>query len=264
MKKINYIGIWGAIVIYLIVSLSFVGEKRKNTICSHINVHIIDSTADDLITSKEIKEFVYDLDMDVLGHPIKKINTQYLEQTLTDNAVIRNAEVFFTSNGNLNIEIDQRNPIIRINNQKGQSYYIDQEGFIVPSKATYTSHVLVANGHIKENFEPAKAKRINCNSPGNGVSKEDNICELIEIAKFIENNNFWKAQIEQIYIDSNGEYELIPRVGAHIIKFGTPEKFQEKFRNLKAFYKKGLNNVGWNQYLYINLKYDNQIICTKR
>lgn len=264
MKKIKYIGIWSAIAIYLIVSLSFVGEKRENTICSLVNVHIIDSTADALITSKEIKEYIYDLDMDVLGHPIKKINTQYLEKTLTDNAVIRDAEVFFTSNGNLNIEVDQRNPIIRINNRKGQSYYIDREGFIIPSKSSYTSHVLIANGYIKENFEPAKAKKINCNSPRKEESKEEIICELFEIAKFIENNKFWKAQIEQIYINSKGEYELIPRVGAHIIKFGTPEKYQEKFRNLKAFYKKGLNNVGWNQYLYINLKYDNQIICTKR
>jgi cell division protein FtsQ len=70
--------------------------------------------------------------------------------------------------------------------------------------------------------------------------------------------------VEQIYLNEKGEYELIPRVGAHVVKFGSFENYREKFRNLKAFYKKGLNNVGWNQYLYINLKYDNQIICTKK
>ena len=38
-------------------------------------------------------------------------------------------------------------------------------------------------------------------------------------------------------------------------------------RNLeifKAFYEKGLNNVGWNNYTKINIKFENQIICTKR
>jgi cell division protein FtsQ len=84
------------------------------------------------------------------------------------------------------------------------------------------------------------------------------------MAKFIHNHPFWESQVEQIYLNKKGEYEIVPRVGAHLIKLGTYENYREKFRNLKAFYKKGLNNVGWNQYLIINLKYDNQIICKKR
>jgi cell division protein FtsQ len=32
---------------------------------------------------------------------------------------------------------------------------------------------------------------------------------------------------------------------------------------LMTFYKEGLNKVGWNAYLTINLKYKNQIVCTK-
>jgi cell division protein FtsQ len=94
--------------------------------------------------------------------------------------------------------------------------------------------------------------------------KNFSICEIYELAKFIHNDPFWESQIEQIYRNDKGEYELIPRVGGHLILFGDYENYREKFRNLRAFYRKGLNNVGWNQYLKINLKYDNQIICTKR
>ena len=84
------------------------------------------------------------------------------------------------------------------------------------------------------------------------------------MARFINDHPFWKSQIEQVYVNNKGEYELIPRVGGHLIKLGSHSGYQKKLRNLKAFYLKGLNNVGWNQYLEINLKYDNQIICTKR
>jgi cell division protein FtsQ len=57
---------------------------------------------------------------------------------------------------------------------------------------------------------------------------------------------------------------LIPRVGAHIIKFGKFDHHLIKFRKLKAFYTEGLNHIGWNDYEIINLKYANQIICKKK
>jgi cell division protein FtsQ len=33
---------------------------------------------------------------------------------------------------------------------------------------------------------------------------------------------------------------------------------------LEKFYKYGLSQAGWNKYYYINLEFDNQIICKKR
>mgnify|MGYP000956836569 FL=1 len=42
------------------------------------------------------------------------------------------------------------------------------------------------------------------------------------------------------------------------------ENYKKKFRNLRAFYLQGLNNVGWNKYEKISLRFDNQVICTKR
>jgi cell division protein FtsQ len=47
------------------------------------------------------------------------------------------------------------------------------------------------------------------------------------------------------------------------VVFGSIENYEEKFRNLEAFYKKGLPVSGWNLYKEINLKYKNQIVCTK-
>ena len=33
---------------------------------------------------------------------------------------------------------------------------------------------------------------------------------------------------------------------------------------LEKFYKYGLSQAGWNKYSYINVEFDNQIICKKR
>jgi len=65
-------------------------------------------------------------------------------------------------------------------------------------------------------------------------------------------------------VNEANEFELIPRVGAHLILFGSIDNYERKFRNLKIFYEQGLNNIGWNKYEKINLKFDNQIVCTKK
>ena len=55
-----------------------------------------------------------------------------------------------------------------------------------------------------------------------------------------------------------------PRVGDHIVYLGKLDQFEDKLDRLKVFYKKALNEVGWNKYSRISLEFNNQIICTKR
>jgi cell division protein FtsQ len=263
LKRLKNIALWTAVLGYLVISLSFTGEKRRNTICSSIRVRIVDSLQDQFVTEKGIKDQIHELDIKVLGEPVKNINTKQLEQYLNEKENIRNTEVFFTADGDLHVEINQRNPIVRIINQRGQSYYIDEEGAIIPMSGNYSSHVLIAAGNIREFFEVAKTDWLKCPQDYEG-NINYSLCEIYDMARFIHNHPFWESQIEQIYRNDKGEYELVPRVGSHLIILGEYERYREKFRNLKAFYEKGLNNVGWNQYLKINLKYDNQIICTKR
>ena len=65
-------------------------------------------------------------------------------------------------------------------------------------------------------------------------------------------------------MNGNGEFELIPRVGAQVIEFGKAVDMEEKFEKLWILYNEGFHNTGWNQYERINLKYKNQAVCTKR
>jgi cell division protein ftsQ len=72
--------------------------------------------------------------------------------------------------------------------------------------------------------------------------------------------------------------ELVPRVGQHVVFIGyLPQAANTKERNekiadyvnkkltrLEKFYKYGLSQVGWNKYSYIDLEFDNQIICKKK
>jgi len=102
-----------------------------------------------------------------------------------------------------------------------------------------------------------------CVATGN-ITKEYAKKNLMELAKFIYEDDFWDKQIEQIHVTSNREIELYPRVGEHIIVLGTAENFRKKLDNLMVFYKNGLSKTGWNKYSIINLSYNGQIVCTKK
>jgi cell division protein FtsQ len=84
------------------------------------------------------------------------------------------------------------------------------------------------------------------------------------VVKVIEQSEFWKAQIEQINVTKDGQVELVPRVGNHLLLLGTPDDVENKLDRLMNFYRNGLDNVGWNKYRTISVAYENQVVCKKR
>jgi len=90
------------------------------------------------------------------------------------------------------------------------------------------------------------------------------LIDLFKLSSFITQDQFLKAQIEQIYVTKTGEFELIPKVGRHLIIFGGIEDMENKFDKLLVFYHQGMNKTGWDKYKTINLKFENQVVCSKK
>jgi cell division protein FtsQ len=90
------------------------------------------------------------------------------------------------------------------------------------------------------------------------------IRELYRMAIILQSNPVWDALVEQIYVEDNGEWILIPRAGGFEILFGMPVNMETKMKRVDSFIKKYLPKMGWDRYSRINLKFDNQIICTKK
>jgi cell division protein FtsQ len=133
-----------------------------------------------------------------------------------------------------------------------QDFYIDKNGLKIPTSENFTARVLVANGLIPENFSG------NVDTIKTRLGKE-----LFQTALFIKNDTLWNDQIEQIYVTEAGIMELVPRVGNHRIILGNADSLEVKFRNLLAFYKKAIPQVGWDTYKSINIQYFNQVVCEK-
>ncbi len=242
MKKVSKIVKWGFFIAFFPVVFAFVANGKSKIVCSDIHVEVTDSLRSGFVTPDQIKNALLTQYPKILGNSVESINCEDIELYLKKHQAIKQCEAFCTVNGILNIYIGQRTPLLRVFSGY-DSYYIDTDGNKMPLFDQYTAHILVLSGH---------------------VDMLDSLNNVIEFAHFIKDNPFWDAQIEQIYVEKTGEFSLAPRVGDQIIYLGSLDRYQEKMRNLYALYTQGLNPREWNNYKEINLKFEGQIICTKR
>ncbi len=92
--------------------------------------------------------------------------------------------------------------------------------------------------------------------------------KLLTFVKNLAEDDFWNAQIVQINLTEGiaghqPEVELVPRAGAHVIRLGHLDDVEAKLDKLMLFYRHVLDYEGWNCVRYIDLRFDNQIVCTK-
>ncbi|RYE27152.1 MAG: cell division protein FtsQ [Sphingobacteriaceae bacterium] len=249
-KPVLFGTIWAVCLGGLFILMSFIGIKRASMLCREVKVYIPGNQY--FVDRQEINSILHVGNNTLVGKKLEDINIQQLEKTLQANPFIEFAKVFADMDGVINVEVRQRQPILRIMNRFGQDFYVDQYGLKIPLSANFTAPVLVATGTIDEVF----INRIDTLHTAMAKS-------LFETANYIRRDSLWDAQIEQIYVNANHEIELIPRVGNQRILLGNTDSLDKKFKNLLIFYQKAIPKVGWDAYKVINIKYANQVVAIK-
>lgn len=241
-KRSAFISAWVlAASTFVVVFGSSIANQRVK-FCNDIQIHIDHDTGLYFVDTKDVKEMILSYCGDSLPDMnIKDIDFSNMEISLEKNPYIENAEIYSNIKGTINVEIEQKEPLIRVVNNKGVSYYISKNGEKIPLSSKFTARVVVATGQ---------------------VDTADND-RLFRLAQYIDKDEFWKAQFEQIYVNEDGEIELVPKMGNHFILIGEVERLAEKFEKLRIFYDEVIKNVDASDYRVINVKFKDQIVCTK-
>lgn len=239
------------ILIFLILTVgtflafAFKKSNQVNLIhkCKGVIVEITNTEISKFVDSDITRMQIIKSEFNPIGKTLSEINTFELEQDiLKKNDYINSVNVFITNQDQLKVKIEQKRPIIRIipNNKSG--YYLDQNFKKLSLVKDHAAYILTASGTITNE------------------EMENKLCQL---AQYIENDNFWNAQISQIYVCEEQEIHLITRVGNHKVTIGDISDIDKKLNRLMTFYIEGLNKYGWNKYSNINLKFKDQVICSK-
>lgn len=232
-----------AIAMYLVLAISvFNKPQNKASVCTEVNIYISDNIMKGFLTANDVKQILENEKIYPLERDMQLVDTREIENILTRNPFVDKAQCYKTEGGHVCINLTQRMPVVRVKADNGDDYYVDNHGSIMPN-TRYVSNLIIATGSISRNY----AKRT-----------------LTRIANHIIHDEFWQNQVVQINVLADGSMEIVPRVGEHIIYLGRPTYVAKKLERVQKFYKYGLSQAGWNKYDYINVEFNNQIICTHR
>ena len=270
MKKLNFrkiliIVLWIIGLSGLFASLAFATGKEKNVVAENLYVSVNNTEVNSFIDEEDVKEFFKDRNDSILHATLKNIDVNGLEKALNSHPAVENADIAVDVNGDVTIDVTQRTPLVRVMNMDGESYYIDNKSKLMPLSDKYTARVLIATGYIIEPFASRYQFPVTTIAKHEVFSKVSVLDDIYNISEYITKDSVLASLIHQINVTPDKELELYPAIGNHKIIFGEAKDFEEKFEKLKMFYTEGLNKTdGWNKYSIINIKYKNQVVCTKK
>jgi cell division protein FtsQ len=259
MKKILHISFMAILMAGFILLVAFTDREHHGKSYKSFSIEVLNPAEQSLITLEEIRELVKKNFGMIDGSPIAGIDLMELERTVLVNPYVSSCEVYQTIGGDLVMKARVREPLVRIINQDRQQFYLDLNGWAMPLSPAHPTLVPVANGKIADHYVSLEKSE----KPLSSFLDTSVIHLIYYVAFHISRDPFLKSFIDQIYINDRSEIELVPKIGSQQIILGDGSDPKEKLENLKTFYQKVMSKMDWNVYKVINLKYKNQVVCSK-
>jgi cell division protein FtsQ len=250
IRKILFVSMWLVIGSGMLVLLIAAMDKQKKELCKGYEIKIKADTASAFFLDKEgvSKLLKASVKGNIKGKAKASFNLLDMEQALERNVWIKDAQLYFDNHAMLHVSVEERVPVARVFTMNGKSFYMDEAGHAMPLSDKTISKVPVFTGFPDKKF----------------LRKEDSVLvkDINSVATYISNHPFWNSQVSQVDI-VNGEFEIVPVVGRHIVKFGDGQSIEDKFRRLFAFYQQVSNSVGFDRYKTIDVRFAGQVVGGK-
>ncbi len=239
--QINYNVIKISALLFVVIFLfAFSNQRNKNRkIYGEPEIRFLGKNTL-FITDKAVSKLLIQNQRHVTNQSKDIIDLNALELSLNSNLLIKKAEVFMSVNGKLSVEIEQKRPIARVNTNT--PYYIAEQGNYMPLSPNYSARVPLVTGQIH---------------------KKD-LSTVFEFAKAVDTDEFLKKHVIEIHQNKDKTIDFRVRKSDFKVHLGNLKQLQKKINNFKVFYQKALKDNMLNHYKLVNLKFDKQVICTKK
>jgi cell division protein FtsQ len=230
--------------------IAFSSRKQDGIVCKDIVIDLENIRENHFLDEADVLKLVEGSGQKIIGTSLDYINLKSIETKLKYDKHILDAELFGDLKGNLIVNVELRRPIARIVRENAPDAYIAEDGVIMPVSEKYSSRVVLISGAFTNQLVESE-----------DLTTREEGRQLLDMIEFISEDKFWKAQVAQIDINSQGKIIILPQVTGQQVEFGIADGYEAKFKKLMIFYKEILPQRGWTRYERVNLEYDGQIIA---
>lgn len=185
----------------------------------------------------------------VKGQTLTALNLHEMEAALEKNTWISDAELYVDNQDRLHVTIVEQEPVARIFTVSGNSFYLDKTGKKLPLSDKLSAKVPVFTGY-------PDMKKLN-------AADSALLAKVTAAANYIMADPFWMAQVAQMDITPERNFEMIPVVGNHLVKMGAGEQIDRQFGRLMIFYKEVLSKTGFDRFKVIDVQYKGQVVASR-
>lgn len=229
MKKVLAITISCLFVAYITFILLYLPKQTVQHESPMLELVYMDSLGQYLLPKETVLNFVENADT---------LSASRIENIMKQHVLVEYVECYETNNGHIKCMIWCKEPVLRVLANAG-NFYLCRSGDFLSSEYI----------KVKLPVLTGCADTLMCKT------------WIAQLGTFIHDDPFWSEQVEQINVTGNGNVEIVPRIGKHLIFMGDNSNLENKFERLMNFYNNGLSKIGWNKYSTINLAFQNQIVC---
>lgn len=219
--------------------------QARNQLCAGLEnglVQVNDPANSGFVSADSITAELFPMLDNLTQMRLADVNLGALRKHILSLDKIESAEVTRLNNNQLRVRVTPMVPVARVWPTAGRSYYVNREGKRISAERRFKIDVPQLYGDL----------------PGGSPAA------LLPLLDYLNSDADMNRMVTMISASDSANIILVPAIRGHVINLGDASDIADKFSRLKVFYSKVLPVKGWEFYDTISLKWDNQIVATRR
>ena len=242
MKRLIQYSILVILAVALTVGILWAREKSRGELCTAVDVEVVNADSTSFVTPQGVLTDLKGQGIKIVGKHMGDINASDIEEALKVSPYLENADIVKCQNGKVLIRVSQLVPVMRVFDGE-DSYYLNKAGKRMAATTYYHCDVPVVQGHFTRKYPATR---------------------LLPLIDYVENDSLLHSLVTMFQVRDTNNIILVPNISGHVVNIGNADGFDNKFAKLKLFYREVLPKRGWNTYDTISVKWNHQIVATRR
>ena len=245
--------IWSILTLLILILTAFTSSSDQDRRIKSLVFEISDPANHYLVNSDDLYRYLYSYMDTVDGYKASVIELYTIETILEGNSHVGNAEAFIDRQSKVRVQVDLKEPILRVLSNDSRGYYVTEDADIVEWSPNYTPRLIVASGNVPK-YEHQDSL---------SVEDQNSLNALSYLVSEINKMSYLQSIVDEIIYNGENNIELVSKIGEARVLIGDTTDLVEKLERFSLFHTEAYPIVGWDKYKVIDVRFKDKVYCRK-